>query len=113
MSQIATSNGGRGGRRKPPFVLTEHGVVMAANVLNSLRAVAMSVEVVRAFIRLRRATHSDRSLREKVAQLELAVNRRLDKHDADIDQLFKTVESLIEEDAEGSPGSAKRIGFAP
>jgi phage regulator Rha-like protein len=113
MSQNATSNKGRGGRRKLPFMLTEHGVVMAANVLNSPRAVAMSVEVVRAFIRLRKAAHSDRSLRKKVAQLESAVKSRLERHDADIEQLFKTVESLLNEDLGGNPGSVRRIGFVP
>src|SRR5262245_32926363 len=45
MLQIATSNRGRGGPRKPPLVFTEHGAIMAANVLNSERAVRTSVEV--------------------------------------------------------------------
>src|SRR5215218_2102098 len=52
-SQFATSRSGWGGRRYPPFVFTEHGAIMAANVLNSPRAVAVSVTVVRAFVRLR------------------------------------------------------------
>jgi len=41
ISQIATSNAGRGGHRKPPFAFTEHGAIQAANVLNSPRAIAM------------------------------------------------------------------------
>lgn len=53
MLQIATSKKGRGGRRKLPLVFTEHGAIMAANVLNSRRAVQASVEVVRAFVHLR------------------------------------------------------------
>src|SRR6266567_7532710 len=53
MLQIATSKKGRGGPRKLPYAFTEHGTVMAANVLNSERAVAMSVYVVRAFVKLR------------------------------------------------------------
>jgi ORF6N domain len=52
-SQIATSNRGRGGRRFAPYAFTEHGAIMAATVLNSERAVEMSVFVVRAFVRLR------------------------------------------------------------
>lgn len=111
MSQIATSNKGRGGRRKLPFVLTEHGVVMAANVLNSPRAVTMSVEVVRAFIRLRWAARSLGSLKKKVAQLEHAVQDRFEKYDTDIERLFKAVESLIEDPDEAKP--VKRIGFVP
>ena len=53
MLQIATSKKGRGGRRKLPFVFTEHGALIAASVLNSKRAVQMSVFVVRAFVKLR------------------------------------------------------------
>jgi hypothetical protein len=52
-SQIATSSYGHGGRRYLPRVFTEHGAVMAANVLNSDRAIKMSIFVVRAFVRVR------------------------------------------------------------
>src|ERR1700736_328073 len=52
-SQFATSKQARGGRRYPPYAFTEHGAIMAATVLNSKRAVEMSVFVVRAFVRLR------------------------------------------------------------
>jgi hypothetical protein len=51
-SQIVISKG-RGGRRSLPYAFTEHGAIMAANVLNSEQAVEASVEVVRAFVRLR------------------------------------------------------------
>ncbi len=56
MSQNATSSGfagSHGGRRKLPWVFTEHGAIMAASVLNSPRAVEVSVFVVRAFVKLR------------------------------------------------------------
>ena len=54
-SQFAMSNAGagRGGRRHAPFAFVEHGAIMAATVLNSPRAIAMSLYVVRAFVRLR------------------------------------------------------------
>lgn len=84
---------------------------MAANVLNSPRAVAMSVEVVRAFIRLRWSVRTLASLKKKVAQLERAVKDRFVDYDADIARLFKTVESLIEDPKDAKP--AKRIGFVP
>src|SRR5438270_10698677 len=51
--QIGTSSLGHGGRRSRPYVFTEHGAIMAANVLNSTRAVQMSVFVVRAFLKMR------------------------------------------------------------
>lgn len=60
-SQFATSSTGHGGRRYAPRVFTEHGALMAATVLNSPRAVEVSVYVVRAFVRLRDlvASHGD------------------------------------------------------
>ena len=108
-SQFATSKRGRGGRRNLPRVLTEHGVVMAANVLNSPRAVAVSVEVVRAFIRLRKAAQSEGRLGKKLAELARAVTLRLDKHDREIERLFQAVEALIESPEGNSP---KKIGFS-
>jgi phage regulator Rha-like protein len=107
-AQIGSTNR-RGGRTKLPFVLTEHGVVMAANVLNSVRAASMSVEVVRAFVRLRRAVRLDDVLRAKMIELEKSVMGRLDKNDTDITRLFKAVEALINE----PEGPVKRIGFVP
>ena len=53
ISQIAISKPGRGGRRKLPWAFTEHGAIQAANVLNSPRAIAMGIYVVRAFVQLR------------------------------------------------------------
>lgn len=53
-SQIATSNEGRGGRRYQPYAFTEHGVAMLATVLHSRRAILVSVEIIRTFVRLRR-----------------------------------------------------------
>lgn len=60
-SQIATSKRGRGGARHLPYAFTEHGAIMAANVLNSRRAVQASVHVVRAFVRLRQTLAPIRS----------------------------------------------------
>ena len=59
MSQIATSKTGRGGRRKPPWAFTEHGVVMAATVLNSDAAVAAMKLVVNVFVQARRHSRSE------------------------------------------------------
>jgi hypothetical protein len=56
ISQIAMSKKGRGGRRKPPWVLTEHGAVMAANVLNSKIAIQASIMLVRVFVKLKELT---------------------------------------------------------
>src|SRR5579863_5241152 len=60
-SQIVTSKS-RGGRRYLPYAFTEHGAIMAANVLNSPRAVQMSVFVVRAFVKMRALLSDSREL---------------------------------------------------
>ena len=66
-SQIATSK--RGGRRYLPMAFTEHGAIMAASVLNSDRAVEMSVYVVRAFVQLRAVLLDHKALADKLAAL--------------------------------------------
>lgn len=70
-SQIATLKTGRGQHRKYlPCAFTEHGAIMAANVLNSPQAVQMSVFVVRAFLKMRAALTDTRQLAQKLANLE-------------------------------------------
>jgi hypothetical protein len=73
-SQIATSSSGWGGRRKLPFVFTEHGALQAANVLNSSQANKMSVFIVRTFVRLREMALTNEKLSRKVSQLETRVS---------------------------------------
>jgi phage regulator Rha-like protein len=76
MSQIATSRTKHGGRRKLPLVFTEHGAIMAANVLSSKRAVQASVQVVRAFVRLRQILASNAELASKLTELERKYDRQ-------------------------------------
>ncbi|MEA3181116.1 MAG: hypothetical protein QOI59_4639 [Gammaproteobacteria bacterium] len=87
MLQNATSKPVRGGRRKPPLVFTEHGAIMAATILNSGRAVKVSVYVVRAFVRLREVLASNKELAKKLEKLE----RKLDSHDQAIVGILKTI----------------------
>lgn len=92
ISQFAISKKGRGGRRKLPYVFTEHGVIMAANVLNTKRAVQMSVFVVRAFIRLRETIASHKDLARKLEELE----RKIEHHDEEIESIFEAIRELME-----------------
>jgi hypothetical protein len=71
MLQFATSSWG--GTRKPPVAFTEHGAIMAATVLNSPRAVEMSVYVVRTFVKLREVLASNTELARKLEALEKSV----------------------------------------
>ena len=83
-SQIATSKirPGRGGRRYLPYAFTEHGALMAANLLNSARAIEVSVYVVRAFVRLREALTANKELARKLDVLERETEALALKHDA-------------------------------
>ena len=69
-SQFATSSSGWGGRRYPPIAFTEHGAVMLASILNSDTAIATSVEIVRAFIRLREIVATHKELMRRLDELE-------------------------------------------
>jgi hypothetical protein len=98
-SQTVTSKG-RGGRRYPPHAFTEHGVAMLSSVLKSRRAVAVNIEIVRTFVRLRRllATHAD--LSRKLEELE----KRYDSH-------FKVVFEAIRQLMKPPEEPKRRIGF--
>ena len=72
-SQFATGSQKHRDPRYPPFAFTEHGAIMAANVLNSKQAVQMSVFVVRAFIKLREVLATHKELAVKFAELERKV----------------------------------------
>jgi hypothetical protein len=103
-SQFATSNEGRGGRRYLPFAFTEHGAIMAASVLNTPRAVEMSVFVVRAFVRLRNFLATRKELAEKVAELE----RKMSSHDEQIVAIIDAIKQLM---ATPAPPKKRSIGF--
>ena len=79
-SQIVTLRHGRHVKHLP-FAFTEHGAIMAANILNSPQAVSMSVFVVRAFIKMRGLLTDTRELAKKLASLETELTSRLDCSD--------------------------------
>jgi hypothetical protein len=100
-SQIATAS--KRNVRHQPYAFTEHGAMMAANVLNSRQAVKMSVFVVRAFVRLRDALAMHKELARKLEVLE----KKVGSHDAQIQQVFDALRKLIQ-----APEKPKRrIGF--
>ena len=90
MLQNAISKPGRGGRRKLPLAFTEHGAIMVATVLNSGRAVEVSVYVVRAFVKLRELLTSNKELAEKLELLE----RKLETHDQAIVGILNQIRQL-------------------
>ena len=110
MLQFATSNKGRGGRRKLPYAFTEHGAIMAANVLNSGMAVQMSVFVVRAFVKMRETLAQNRQLAAKLAELEEKLTQRLDVHEKAIIHLLDEIKKLMAPLPQPVP-EHRQIGF--
>jgi hypothetical protein len=111
-SQNATSSS-HGGRRYLPWAFTEHGAIMAANVLNSARAVQMSVFVVRAFLKMRALLGDKRELAKQLAALEKELKQRLDVHEAAIVTILQRVMDIIEPPALPPEPPKPRIGFNP
>jgi len=111
MSQNAISSSGHGGVRKPPWVFTEHGTVMAANLLRSERAIQMSVFVVRAFLRMRAALAGSHDLARKLAALERELKGRLDVHEAAIVTVLQRVMEFIAPPLLPGPKRRRGIGF--
>ena len=99
-SQFVTSKPGRGGRRTAPYAFTEQGVAMLSSVLRSPRAVRVNIEIMRAFVRLRRMLESHADLAKKLDELEKKY-----------DEQFKVVFQAIRELMAPPPPSRKRIGF--
>jgi hypothetical protein len=89
-----------GGRRYPPYAFTEQGVAMLSSVLNSPRAIAVNIEIMRAFIRLRRMLASHADLARKLEALEK-------KYDAQFKVVFDAIRKLM---APPEP-KRRRIGF--
>ena len=90
-SQIATGSQKHRDPRFLPYAFTEHGALMAANVLNSSQAVEMSVHVVRAFVRMRHLLAAHKELTGKLEDLE----RKVGTHDEQIQAIFEAIRQLM------------------
>lgn len=104
-SQSVISNSRRGGRRYAPYAFTEHGAIMAATVLNSPRAVEMSIYVVRAFVQLRELLSSNKELAKRLDQLEARIEKKLATHDEAIAAMLSAIRELM------NPPAPKRRGI--
>ena len=106
-SQFATSKSSdsRGGRRYRPYAFTEHGAIQAANVLNSARAVEMSIYVVRAFVQLRSLMAANVELARRLDELEARIETTLTGHDEASAAMLSAIRQLM------SPPAPKRRGI--
>ncbi|MCX5885652.1 MAG: ORF6N domain-containing protein [Proteobacteria bacterium] len=96
--------------RSLPYTFTEHGAIMAANVLNSPEAVKMSVFVVRAFIKMRQMLSDHRQLARKLSELEKLLTARLDTHERAIVHVLEQLMQLLNPPVHPEP-PPKQIGF--
>jgi hypothetical protein len=101
--QFGTSNG-RGGRRYAPYAFTEQGVAMLSSVLRSKRAVLVNVEIMRAFVQLRRMLASNAELARRLSELE-------SKYDEQFRVVFDAIRELMSVPVSGGP--RRQIGFVP
>ncbi|TAM95842.1 MAG: ORF6N domain-containing protein [Chitinophagaceae bacterium] len=102
-SQFVTSSWG--GRRKLPFVFTEHGVTMLASVLKSKKAIEINIQVVRAFILLRQYALSHKDLTDKLKKLERKYNKQFK-------DVYEALNYLLKKDKQETEQRARqRIGF--
>lgn len=108
-SQSVISNSGRGGRRTPPYVFTEQGIAMLSSVLRSERAVAVNIQIMRAFVEGRRLARGHEELARRLDQLESDMGSKLGKHEEQFKAIFDSLRQLTE------PRKNKRhpLGFAP
>jgi hypothetical protein len=93
--------------RFPPFAFTEHGAIMAATILNSPRAIEMSVYVVRAFVQLRELLASNKALARRLDELETRLAQKLASHDKTISEIIAAIRALTNP----RPPRRRGIGF--
>ena len=94
-SQIVTSTVRRGGRRYPPYAFTEQGVAMLSSVLGSDRAIAVNIQIMRAFVRMREMLITNKELARKLDQLEARFEKKLASHDEAIAAILSAIRELM------------------
>jgi hypothetical protein len=106
--QSGASNEGRGGRRYAPYAFTEQGVAMLSSVLRSKRAIAVNIEIMRAFVEIRRAAANFKELESRIDELERKTEGKLAEHEKHLVAIFKVLKEL----AAPPPKKKRPIGFA-
>lgn len=106
--QSETSKPGRGGTRYLPYVFTEQGVAMLSGIINSDKAIAMNIAIMRAFVEVRRVLIQESGIREQLKQIK----ERIGEHDVQLNQLYEAMENLLDENAAQKKWEDReRIGF--
>ena len=106
--QNETSKSGWGGTRYLPYAFTEQGVAMLSGILNSDKAIAMNIAIMRAFVEIRRILIQENDLKTQLR----AIKEKLGEYDAQLNQIYDAMENLLDEKAaERKWEERKRIGF--
>ncbi len=106
-SQFVTSKEDRKGLRYAPFCFTEQGVTMLSCVLNSERAIAVNILIVRTFTKMREMLSDKLSMQLDIEQIK----RQLENHNKNIELVFNYLDELLEK--QNNPEPRKQIGFKP
>ena len=94
-SRTVISTSSRGGRRFAPYVFTEQGVAMLSSVLGSERAIAINIEIMRAFVKLRELLVSNKELARRFTELEARLDKKLTEHDQAIAAILSAIRELM------------------
>jgi hypothetical protein len=92
--QIGTSIEGKGGRRFNPYVFTEQGVAMLSSVLNSKRAIAVNVQIMRIFVKIRKLSQTNKDLSQRLDEIEKQFMIYAKDTSTDIDDIFRQLKQL-------------------
>ena len=107
-SQFVTLKTGRGQHRKYlPYAFTEQGVAMLSSVLSSQRAIAVNIQIMRTFVRMREMLVSNKELAQKLDQLEARIDKKLAAHDEAIAAILSAIRELMNP----PPPKTRSIGF--
>ncbi len=99
-----------GGTRKLPYAFTEQGIAMLSGIINSEKAIAMNIAIMRAFVEMRRMALNNKLIADKLNKIE----DKLGSHDNQLKQIYQAIEDLLEEKVEQKDwNNRKRIGFRP
>jgi hypothetical protein len=108
-SQIVTLKSGRGSNVKYlPYAFTEQGIAMLSGILNSDKAIAMNIAIMRAFVEIRRILIQETDLRIQLNQ----IRERIGEHDTQLNAIYDAMENLLDEKAAQKKfGERRRVGF--
>jgi hypothetical protein len=107
-SQFGTSNlADKMGLRYSPYAFTEQGIAMLSSVLNSKQAIAVNIQIIRIFTRIRQMLMDNTELRLEIEKIK----KKLDNHGKNMEIVFQYLDELIQKKSESIP--RKRIGYKP